>query len=128
MLWKSVVSRTNLVPGFHRMDKAEACCITLQLTLEFPLSPTCSFPGFGPETGGQWERERARQPSIEKQAIRYSHAFSEHKQAYSVYCTCAHKPAAPYATSDISLDEPVSADVTLDCMHAESIHTSVTCT
>lgn len=30
---------------------------------------------------------------------------------------CAHKPAAPYVTSEISLDEPVSADVTLDRLH-----------
>lgn len=43
-------------------------------------------------------------------------------------CVCAHKPAAPYVTSELSLDEPISADVTLDHLHAagrEHTHTNV---
>jgi len=38
-----------------------ACCVILKLTPEFPHSPTCNFTGFGPETGGQWEREPGSQ-------------------------------------------------------------------
>lgn len=71
-----------------------------------------------------WSRDRwpvgEREPGSQAQRSRPSdtpmHSVSTSRP--SVYCTCAHKPAAPYATSDISLDEPVSADVTLDCMRA----------